>query len=95
MSGIALSVEPQALVDAVAERLLVLFGDAEEHADRPHRHLRAEVADEVEAAGADERIEAARAELADLRLDRVHLARREDAREQAAVKVVRRAGPRR
>ena len=47
-------------VDPVADRLLVLLGDAEQHADHPHRHLRAEVGDEVEAAGADERVEAAR-----------------------------------
>ena len=37
-------VEAQALVDAVADRLLVLLRDAEEHADRAHRHLRAEIA---------------------------------------------------
>ena len=68
------SLEAQALVEPVADRLLVLLGDAEQHADRAHRHLRAEVGDEVEAAGADERVEAAGAELADLRLERVHLA---------------------
>ena len=37
-------------VDAVPDRLLVLLGDAEQHPDHPHRHLRAEVGDEVEAA---------------------------------------------
>ena len=49
-------------VGLVAHRDLVLLGDAEQHADDPHRHLRAEVGDEVEAAGADERVEAAGAE---------------------------------
>ena len=38
--------------------------------------------------GADERVEAAGAELADLRLDGVHLLRREHPRQQAAVHVV-------
>ena len=66
--------EAQPVVDAVEQGLLVLLGDAEEHPDRAHRHLGAEVADEVEPAGADERIERAGAELAHLRLDGVHLA---------------------
>ena len=35
-------------VDPVADGLLVLFGDAEQHADDPHGHLCAEVGDEVE-----------------------------------------------
>ena len=65
----------QVRVGVVADRLLVLLGDAEQHADHPHRHLRAEVGDEVEAVGADERVEAVGAELADLRLERVHLPR--------------------
>ena len=81
-------VEPQALVDAVAERLLVLLGDAEQHADRAHRHLGAEVGDEVEAAAADQRVEAAGAELAHLGLDRRHLAGGEHPRQQAPVEVV-------
>ena len=34
-----------------------------------YRHLRAEIGDEVEPVGADERVEAARAELADLRFE--------------------------
>ena len=50
-----------------------------------HRHLRAEVGDEVEAAGTDERIEALRAELADLRLERGDAPRCEHPRQQAAV----------
>ena len=77
--------EAQTLVDAVAERLLVLFGDAEQHADRAHRHLGAEILDEVEAAGADERIQALRAEPPHLRLEGVDLAGREQARQQGAV----------
>ena len=46
-------------VGVVPDRLLVFLGDAEQHADHPHRHLRAEILDEVEAPGADERVEAA------------------------------------
>ena len=41
--------------------------------------------DEVEPVGADERVEAGGAELADLLLERVHPPRREDPRHQAAV----------
>ncbi len=52
----------QAGVEAVADRLLVGLGDAEQHPDRAHRHLGAEVGDEVEAACAHERVEAGRAE---------------------------------
>ena len=40
----------EVLVDPVADRLLVLLRDAEQHPDDAHRHLRAEVGDEVEAA---------------------------------------------
>ena len=35
---------PQVGVGPVADRLLVLLGDAEQHADHPHRHLGTEVA---------------------------------------------------
>ena len=38
-------------VDPVADGLLVLLRDAEQHADHAHRHLGAEVGDEVEASG--------------------------------------------
>ena len=72
----------------VPDRLLVLLGDAEQHADGPHRHLGAEVGDEVESARSDQRVEAAGAELPDLRLDGVHLARGEHPGQQAAVHVV-------
>jgi hypothetical protein len=78
----------EAGVDRVADGLLVGLRDAEQHADRAHRHLRAEVLDEVEAAGAHEGVEAVGAELAHLRLDGGHLAGREHAREEAAVAVV-------
>ena len=40
----------ESLVELVADGLLVRLGDAEEVTDRPHRHLRAEIRDEVEAA---------------------------------------------
>ena len=48
---------PQRVVLVLAHVLLVLHGDAEQHTDHPHRHPGAEIADEVEAVGADERIE--------------------------------------
>ena len=51
----------QCRIDFLAYRFLVLFGNAEQHADDAHRHLRAEIRDEVEAAGADERIETSHA----------------------------------
>ena len=72
-------------VGAVAHRFLVLFGDAEQHADDAHRQHRAEFGDDVEAAGADERVEARGAELAHLVLERGHPPRREHPRHQAAV----------
>ena len=80
--------DAEALVELLADRFLVLLRDAEQHADRPHRHRRAEVTHEVEAARTDERIERAGAELADLGLDGVHLLGREHARQQAAMDVV-------
>ena len=40
VGGVAPSSSSQALVELVADRLLVLLGDAEQHADRAHRHLR-------------------------------------------------------
>jgi hypothetical protein len=57
---------------------LILLGNAEQHPDDLHRHLRAEVAHEVEPAGADQRVKTACGELADLRFQRGDLARRED-----------------
>ena len=36
----------------VGDAALILFGNAEQHADHPHRHLLTEVVDEVELAGA-------------------------------------------
>ncbi len=53
--------------------------------DDAHRHLGAEVADEVEAVGADERVEAARAELTDLWFEFGHAPRSEHPRQQAPV----------
>jgi hypothetical protein len=93
-------VEPQPLVDAVPQGLLVGLGDAEEHADGAHRHLRPQVPDEVEATRAHQRIEGVRGELAHLALDGVHPPGREHAGQDAAVPVVTRRiledeGPRR
>ncbi len=49
----------EALVRADAERQVLSFleslGNTEQDADDPHRHLRAEVGDEVESVGADQR----------------------------------------
>src|SRR4051794_16389888 len=47
----------QVLVHPVADGGLVGLRDPEQHADHPHRHLPAEVLDEVEGLGADERVE--------------------------------------
>ena len=62
----------EAPVDVVADGHLVVLGDAEQHADGAHGHLGAEVGDEVESAGPDERVEAVGAELPDLRLEGGH-----------------------
>ena len=48
-TSVAVVVDAQALVDPVADRHLVLLGDAEQHPDGEHRHDRTEVGDEVEA----------------------------------------------
>ena len=67
--------------------LLILLGDAEQHPDHAHRHLGAEVGDEVEAARPTSGSRLARAVLAHLRLERGHLLRCEDPRQEAAVAV--------
>ncbi len=53
-------VQPEPFVELIANRLLVFLGDAEQEADGAHRHLRAEIGDEVEAVAVDERIERSR-----------------------------------
>ena len=80
--------ELEAVVDSVAQRDLVGVGDAQQHADGAHRDLCAEVGDDVEPAGAHERVEAASAERPDLGLDRRHPSWGEHPRHQAAVQVV-------
>jgi hypothetical protein len=82
--------DPEVGVEAVADHLLVVLRDAQQHADRAHWHLGAEVGDEVEPSGADERVQRPGAELADLRFERVHLPRREHSRHEAAMDVVAR-----
>ena len=72
-------------VDLVPHRLLVLLGDAQQHPDHAHRHLGAEVTDEVEPTGPDEWVERVGAELAHLRLERRDLPGREHPREEAAM----------
>jgi hypothetical protein len=60
-----------------AHTRLIGVRDTDEHADGPHRELGAQVENEVEPVGADQRIEAGVAECADLVLDHLHLAGRE------------------
>ena len=81
-------VEQQAGVDHLADRLLLVLGDAQQHPDRPHGDLRPQVGDEVEAVRPDQRVEGPAAEPPDLGLDREHLLRREHPGEDAAVGVV-------
>ena len=60
----------QVAVDVLAHRAPVLRRDAHEHPDDLHRHLGAEVGDEVEPVGADQRVEALGGEVADLLFER-------------------------
>ena len=75
-------------VGVVADEFLVVVRNAEQHADDLHRHLRAQVLDEVERAHFRPADPLPRAEFADLGLECLDLARREHAREQLAVHVV-------
>src|SRR6202007_1466195 len=75
-------------VGLVADEFLVVLGDAEQHADDLHGHLRAEVGDEVDVSRSDQRIQRLRAEVADLRLQRCDLAAGEHPGQQLAVNVV-------
>ena len=77
-------------VGLVPDRDLVLLGDAEEHADDPHRQLGGELGDDVEAVRADQRVEAADAVVAHLVLERGHAPRGEDPGHEAPVHRVRR-----
>ena len=83
-------VEPHAPVDLVADLLLVLLGDAQQHADHPHRHVGRQVVDEVEPPLVHQRIESPGAERPRLRLDLGHPPRREHPAQEAPVQVVRR-----
>ena len=75
----------RSLESVVADSLLICFRDAEQHPDDSHRHLRAEVRDEVEVPGADQRVKATGAELPYLGFERGHPLRSEDPRQQAPV----------
>ena len=79
---------PQVGVVGVAHRDLLGFRDTQQHADHPHRHLLAEVVDEVESSRTHQGIQAPPGELADLRFQRQHLARGEHPGQQVAVDVV-------
>src|SRR3546814_14100488 len=72
--------------DLLANRDLIALGNAEQHADRAHRHFGAEVADHVEVILADQRIETARAQGADFLLDAEHALGRDGALHRAAVR---------
>ena len=85
---VAVLVETHAGVDAITDLGLVLLGNAQQHADGLHGHLGGEVSDEVEAARADQRVEAGGAEGSHLGLDVVHAPRGEHSAEQAAVRRV-------
>ena len=74
----------QVRIGPLADRILVLLRNAQQHADHAHGHLRTHVGDEVESPGTDERVQAAAAELANLRLEGVHPPGREDPGHQAA-----------
>ena len=62
-----------------SDRLLVLLGNAEQVADDLHRHLGADVRDEIETWGARQGIEFAGTEFAGVRLDCRHPSRGEHA----------------
>ena len=57
-------------VAPVADVLLIVFGDAQQHADDFHRHQRAQIGDEVESPRPHQWIQELSAELADHRLQR-------------------------
>ncbi len=78
----------QLRIGVVADHLLVVLGDTEKRADHLHRHLRAEIGDEVEPVGTDQRIEALRTVVTDHRLECVDLPGREHPRQELAVDVV-------
>ena len=75
----------QGRVRLVAHRGLVALGNAEQHPDDAHRHPLAQILDEVETIGADERVETRAAVLPHLVLELAHAPRREDARHEPAV----------
>ena len=75
-------------VGLVAEGDLPFLGDADQHADDLHRHLQAQLLDEVEPGLADQRVQAGGAVLAHQRLELGDPARREHPGEQLPVDVV-------
>ena len=64
--------DAQARVELLPDRLLVLLRDAEQHADRPHRHHSPKVCDEIETTSIDERIQFPGTEFAYQRLHGKH-----------------------
>jgi hypothetical protein len=80
----------QLRVAPVADVFLIVFGNAEQHADDFHRHDRAEIFDEVESTRSNQWVQGLSAELVNHRPQRPDPARREHARQQLAVHVVNR-----
>src|ERR1700749_3997728 len=60
---------------AISDARLMVFRNAQEITDRPHRHHRPEIRDEVEAPGADERVQLAGTEFTHERFDGEHAPR--------------------
>ena len=76
------------VVDPVANRLLVLIRNAEQHPDGPHRHRSTDIGDEVEAALCHQGFETARAEFPHLGFERRDPPGLEDVREQRSMHIV-------
>ena len=88
LGHLAASFGAQRRVAVLDHVLLIGLGDTEQHSDDPHRHLSAEVLDEVEAPRPDEWVKAAGGELPDLGFQRGDLAGSEYPRQQLSVDVV-------
>ena len=72
------------------DRLQIVEGDAEQHANHSHRHDRPQILNEIEMVTAHQGVEHLGTEVPDLGLEGVHLLRGEDPGEQAAMGAVQR-----
>ena len=75
---------------AISDARLMVFRNAQEITDRPHRHHRPKVCDEIETTRTDERIQFPGTEFAYQRLHGKHPPGSEDPGEQATVQIVQR-----